>query len=166
LSGLNLSVLCHKFTDYRSQCLRHHSNLPSSIGVTAHCGLCPVEQYPSIFSQPITNSLHLTPITWKSLSTSSLHSFQDLPLRLTPPVLETSCYQLQNIIWGSFNPLNAELNPICHLLALLGVHYFLHVSRIRVNACHQLLLNRHKCHENLRAINSILSRVKFCIYSN
>jgi len=30
------------------------------------------------------------------------------------------------------NPLNAELNPICHLLALVGVH-FLHVSRIRVN---------------------------------
>jgi hypothetical protein len=27
---------------------------------------------------------------------------------------------------------NAELNPICHLLALLGVHHFLHVSRIRV----------------------------------
>jgi hypothetical protein len=33
----------------------------------------------------------------------------------------------------SINPLNAELNPICHLLALLGVHHFLHVSRIRVN---------------------------------
>jgi len=32
-----------------------------------------------------------------------------------------------------FNPLNAELNPTCHLLALLGVHHFLHVSRIRVN---------------------------------
>jgi hypothetical protein len=31
-----------------------------------------------------------------------------------------------------FNPLHAELNPICHLLALLGVHHFLHVSRIRV----------------------------------
>ena len=30
------------------------------------------------------------------------------------------------------NPLNAELNPICYLLALLGVHHFLHVSRIRV----------------------------------
>jgi len=30
------------------------------------------------------------------------------------------------------NPLNAELNPICHLLALLGVHHFLHVSRIKV----------------------------------
>ena len=31
------------------------------------------------------------------------------------------------------NPLNTELNPICHLLALLGVHHFLYVSRIRVN---------------------------------
>jgi len=31
-----------------------------------------------------------------------------------------------------FNPLNAELNPICHLLALLGAHHILHISRIRV----------------------------------
>ena len=30
------------------------------------------------------------------------------------------------------NPLKPELNPICYLLALLGSHYFLHVSRIRV----------------------------------
>jgi hypothetical protein len=30
------------------------------------------------------------------------------------------------------NPLNAELIPICHLLALLGAHPILHVSRIRV----------------------------------
>jgi hypothetical protein len=37
-----------------------------------------------------------------------------------------------------FNTLNAELNPICHLLALLGAHHILHVSRIRVKA--QLLL--------------------------
>ena len=28
-----------------------------------------------------------------------------------------------------FNPLNAELNPICRLLALLGTHHILHVSR-------------------------------------
>ena len=32
----------------------------------------------------------------------------------------------------SVNPLNAELNPIYHLLALLGAHHILHVSRIRV----------------------------------
>ena len=31
------------------------------------------------------------------------------------------------------NTLNAELNPISHLLALLGAHHILHVSRIRVN---------------------------------
>jgi hypothetical protein len=31
------------------------------------------------------------------------------------------------------NPLNAELNPICHLLVLLGAHPILHISRIRVN---------------------------------
>jgi len=34
------------------------------------------------------------------------------------------------------NPLNARLNPICHLLALLGAHHILHVSRIRVNTKH------------------------------
>ena len=31
-----------------------------------------------------------------------------------------------------FNPFNAELNPICHLLTLLGAHHILHVSRVRV----------------------------------
>ena len=31
------------------------------------------------------------------------------------------------------NPLNAELNPTCHLLALLVAHHIFHVSRIRVN---------------------------------
>ena len=46
------------------------------------------------------------------------------------------------------HPLNSELNPICHLVALLGVRHFLHVSRIRVNPlnaelnpiCHSLIL--------------------------
>jgi len=33
------------------------------------------------------------------------------------------------------NPLNAALNPIYHLLALLGAHHILHVSRIRVKLC-------------------------------
>jgi hypothetical protein len=34
---------------------------------------------------------------------------------------------------GCVKPLNAKLNPICYLPALLGAHHFLHVSRIRVN---------------------------------
>jgi len=32
----------------------------------------------------------------------------------------------------NFNLLNAELNPICHLLPLLGAHLIFHVSSIRV----------------------------------
>jgi len=34
------------------------------------------------------------------------------------------------------NPLNAELNPTYQLLASLGAHHILHVSRIRVNTRH------------------------------
>ena len=33
----------------------------------------------------------------------------------------------------TFNPLNAELNPICHLIALLGSANIVVVSRLRVN---------------------------------
>ena len=38
----------------------------------------------------------------------------------------------------SINPLKAELNPICHLLALLGPHHIFHVSRIRVEVFWQV----------------------------
>ena len=34
--------------------------------------------------------------------------------------------------FAKFNPLNTELNPICHLLALLGAHHIFHVSWLRV----------------------------------
>jgi hypothetical protein len=56
-------------------------------------------------------------------------------------------------ICGSINPLNAELNPICLLLALFGAHHIPHVSRITVkgetlviffmevlDACHNIRL--------------------------
>jgi hypothetical protein len=42
----------------------------------------------------------------------------------------TSQQVINNLI---INPLKAELNPICHLLELLGAHLIFHVSRIRVN---------------------------------
>jgi len=38
----------------------------------------------------------------------------------------------------SVNPLNAELNPICYLLALLGAHHIFHVSVLRVNFGHEV----------------------------
>ena len=37
-----------------------------------------------------------------------------------------------NVLSYFINTLKPELNPICYLLALLGAHHFLHVSRIRV----------------------------------
>jgi hypothetical protein len=39
--------------------------------------------------------------------------------------------KIDNILFP-INPLNVELNPTCHLLALLGAHHNLHVSKIRV----------------------------------
>ena len=42
------------------------------------------------------------------------------------------------------NPLNPELNPICYLLALLGAHHFLHISRIRVKLLTFRLLMSYK----------------------
>ena len=40
--------------------------------------------------------------------------------------------QFLTLFCYTLNPLKPELNPICYLLALLGAHHFLHVSRIRV----------------------------------
>ena len=37
------------------------------------------------------------------------------------------------MFWKGLNPLNAELNPIWHLLALLGGATIVVVSRLRVN---------------------------------
>ena len=45
---------------------------------------------------------------------------------------ENQCIAKAFISQILFNPLNAELNPICHLLAVLVAHHILHVSRVRV----------------------------------
>ena len=42
------------------------------------------------------------------------------------------------------NTLNAELNPICHLLTLLGAHHIFHISSIRVNIMALLIEWRRK----------------------
>ena len=50
--------------------------------------------------------------------------------------LRTGSFKLLNaryLGFNNFNPLNAELNPICYLLHLLA-HHFLHVSRIIVKS--------------------------------
>jgi len=57
----------------------------------------------------------------------SLH--KGSPQALQAFVTLSACHVLQNS--PQFNPLNAELNPICHLLALVGAHPIFDVSRIR-----------------------------------
>ena len=53
---------------------------------------------------------------------------------------------------ATLNPLHAELNPICHLLALLRAHPFLHISRIRVK--YQGLIYAYR--ETLYTVNFII----------
>jgi len=54
-------------------------------------------------------------------------------------VATCKCFKFIKRDFKYINPLNAELIPICYLLALLGVH-FLHVSRIRVKSVNLRLL--------------------------
>jgi hypothetical protein len=49
-----------------------------------------------------------------------------------------------------YNPLNAELNPICHLRALLGTHPILHVSRKRVKYMGTALTNQNSIQEDIK----------------
>ena len=58
--------------------------------------------------------------------------------RVECPVITMCCSALNlaitpNKIYRLLNPLNAELNPIRHLLALVGARHIVHVNRIRVN---------------------------------
>ena len=72
-----------------------------------------------------------------SLKIISSGVFASLGEHLLKSLCPSFCADIINSITrpvsGKFNPLNTELNPICHLLALLGAHLILHVSRIRVN---------------------------------
>jgi len=56
-----------------------------------------------------------------------MESLYSVTLSLSRPILPWFYTKIMR-----FNPSKTELNPICYLLALLGAHHFLHVSRIRV----------------------------------
>ena len=55
------------------------------------------------------------------------------------------------------NPLNAELNPICHLLALIGAHHILHVSRVRVKFI-RIFLGCRECTRWVTMVSSMSPR--------
>ena len=82
----------------------------------------------------------------KNSTDTSWDQTSDLPICSTAP--QPLCYRgspfrhklyclnidLLRLIYILYiNPLNADLNLVCHLLVLLGTHHILHVSGIRVN---------------------------------
>jgi len=72
-------------------------------------------------------------------------------------------------IASPINPLNAELHPICHLLALLEAHHILQVSRIRVKKekleLYVRLVNQHELLVALTLFSKPLSRIKCKVLS-
>jgi hypothetical protein len=69
-----------------------------------------------------------------TVGSQKLHSYEELKDQAEFVMYGTIMLSYQNF----FNPLNAKLNPICHLVALLGAHFIFHVSRIRVNYTDQI----------------------------
>ena len=80
--------------------------------------------------------LNWTYVLKKRTSVNFFFTFENI-LPMTSLALQKyvpSTFSLRrNTETNEFNPLNAELNPTCQLLALLRAHHILHVSRIRVN---------------------------------
>ena len=76
---------------------------------------------------------------WSVIMTTSL-SVQPIFVNFEHYCTKSTPYHLPHFLmfwyFGSpaiiVNPLNAKLNPICHLLALLRAHHIFHVNGIRV----------------------------------
>jgi hypothetical protein len=91
---------------------------------------------PQIFPSSINS---YTSVITRYLNFSrTAYEFAQIPLAYLLPVDYIQVAQKTNspqiFSPSSINHLNAELNSICHLLALLGAHPILHISRIRVNS--------------------------------
>jgi hypothetical protein len=79
----------------------------------------------------VTNFPATIKTSWYNKSISHYRTITWHEVILLNPRDPADRQEIYRLFWN-FNPLNAELSPICHLLALLGAHHILHVSRIRV----------------------------------
>ena len=68
-------------------------------------------------------------LTTKSIHTKLKEDFCAIKYQCNA---ELTYYGQTYKLTSNINPLNAELNPICHFLALLGAHHIFHVSGLRV----------------------------------
>jgi len=103
----------------------------------------------------------------KFIYCDALYALRRLTSSYVRSAVKWYCYlvpqQLKTLSICIFSPLNAELNPICHLLALLGAHHILHVSTVRVNyAC---FLHLHKLHRlEIADIDKSVRGVKYLVF--
>jgi len=96
--------------------------------IREECGQCPVFE-----SHTLTFDLQLRKKHGKtSVRVEKPHFLYNINLLLIVKKTRALC-EVKTDLSVKISPLNAELNPICHLLALLGAHPILHVSRVRVN---------------------------------
>ena len=65
---------------------------------------------------------------------------------------------LAHVNADTLNPLKAELNPICHLLALLGGATIVVVSRLRVNVQNCIDINVQNCID-IKPLNAELNPI-------
>ena len=95
-----------------------------------------------LFTQPWWNSIKLYKVfVWESrfnCHLSQKNSTSYLARQLSKPQKDAQ-WKLHNFYKSPkrINPLNAELNPIRHFLALVGARHIVHVSRIRVKKRHK-----------------------------
>ena len=113
-------------------------------GATARIFPWPLRQFPSRCPYPLlVSSILLYSAAMRSpsccclpISIISSHrsSSMEFSIQYFVQYSRIICLDYMTGLLYSFelNPLKPELNPICYLLALLGGHHFLHVSRIRV----------------------------------
>ena len=84
--------------------------------------------------------------TWKiSFSCSKSKKKKKILRSYGPYPSHLADWVIQNTLWSQYvlsaykfacyfiNPLNAELNPVRHLLVLVGAHHVVHVSKVRLN---------------------------------
>ena len=98
---------------------------------------------------------------YESLS-SSLCSFFQSPadsFLLGPNIFLGTLFAYTLTLFLSLNPLNAELNPICHLLALLGGATIVVVSRLRVNVQDKVSIHITKQHAELLCLRLAQSAI-------
>ena len=144
---INKWVIAVKVSNFSGQNLRNHWTLDR--GVLGYIGtVWPKEHSPELgpflLGHPVCDSVNHT----RFPKEDHLPDWARPDNKVTKGnrVQCPSCWILNLVLHKELSvlsPLTAELNPICHLLALLAALHILHISMIRVNP-HSGSLGRHR----------------------